>query len=165
MLRPFPSYPLCPVCGDPAVNPATLGVRWWWDPELRLVVGRFTPGPAHAGYENQVHGGIMASLADEALAWACAVERGSYCVTGELTLRYAAPAPVAETLRVTASAGESWGRYVRATARLELAGGLVAATATGTFAAMPRDQALRLHGRLHIASGDFDILVGPEPGE
>lgn len=159
MLRPFPSYPLCPVCGDPSVNPATLGVRWFWDEERRRVVGRFTPAGRHAGYENQVHGGILASLADEALAWACAVERGTYCVTGELSLRFAAPAPLEGALDVWARAGVSWGRYVRATARIELAGGTLAARATGTFAVMPRERALQMRRSLHVGPGDLDVLA------
>lgn len=160
MRRRFPTYPMCPVCGDPAVNPATLGVRWWWDEERRLVIGGFQPSPAHAGYENQVHGGILASLADESMAWACAVEVATYCVTGELTLRYAAPAPLDGPLTVTARAETAWAGYVRATARIELADGSPAAVARGTFAAMPRERADRLRQALHISPNDLDVFAG-----
>ena len=54
MLRPFPMYPACPVCGDPAVNPNSLAVRWFWNERKRAAVGDFVPGPFHCGYANQV---------------------------------------------------------------------------------------------------------------
>lgn len=159
----FPIYPGCPVCGDPAVNPAALGVRWRWDAERRAVAGEFTPGAAHTGYEGRLHGGILSSLLDEAMAWACAVERGSYCVTGELGVRFKAGARLGEPLQVSAQAGSGWGRYLRASAEARSPRGELIAEATATFAALPREDSLRLRAALRFAPGDLDVLAEAAP--
>lgn len=160
MNQRFPTYPACPVCGDPGVNPHALGVRWEWDAEGARVVGRFLPGPHHLGYENRLHGGILSALLDEAMAWACAVRMGSYCVTGKLQVRFKTGAPVGRPIEVSARAGgESWGRYVRASGEVRAPDGTLHAVAAATFAAMPRDEARRLRAALAFAPGDLDVLA------
>lgn len=160
MLRPFPTYPRCPVCGDPGVNPAALGVRWFYDGEASRVVGVFSGGPDHAGYGDTLHGGTIAALLDECLAWACAVGRGTYYVTGELKLRYLRAAPLATPLQISGRVGEARGPYVRAEGDVRLADGTLVASAVGTFAAMPHEKALRLRAALVLSPGDLDVLEG-----
>lgn len=159
MLRPFPVNPRCPVCGDPGVNRAALAVRWFYDSDAGRVVGTFTGGRDHSGYADAVHGGIVASLLDECLAWACAVGRGTYFVTGELTLKYKRPAPLGAALTVSGAAGEARGPYVRATGEARLADGTLVATAVGTFAAMPREKAQALRAALVLGPDDIDVLA------
>lgn len=151
------------MCGDPAVNPSALGVRWFYDDEGARVVGAFTASENHSGYAHAAHGGVLAALLDECLAWACAVGRGTYFVTGELTLKYRRPAPLGVPIAVTGAAGEARGPYVRATGEARLADGTLVATAAGSFAAMPREQALALRRGLTLGADDLDVLAG-EPG-
>lgn len=157
-LRPFPSYPACPVCGDPAANPATLGVTWAWDTERGAAVGRFTPGPLHTGYAGVVHGGLISALLDECLAWACAVRMRAYCMTGELDVRFTAPASIGEALELCAWSVHSWGRYVRAQAEARSAQGELLASATATFVAMEPARSAALHAALRLSPGDYDVL-------
>ncbi len=159
-LRPFPSYPACPVCGDPAANPATLGVTWAWDTDRGVVVGRFTPGPLHTGYAGVVHGGLISALLDECLAWACAVTMHAYCMTGELDVRFTAPAPIGEALELRAWSVHSWGRYVRAQAEARSPQGELLASATATFVALEPARSAALHAALRLRPGDFDVLAG-----
>lgn len=160
MIRSFPSYPACPVCGDREVNPGALAMRWEWDEERRCVVGRFRPGAEHAGYAGRLHGGILSALLDECLAWACAVERRAYCITGELSVRFKAPARLGETIELTGRAVSSWGPYVRAAGEARSPRGDLIATATSTFATLSREESLRLHAALRFAPGDLDVLDG-----
>ena len=132
MERPLPVYPECAVCGDPAVNPATLAVRWSWNEETRRVGGTFMPSHLHAGYLGTLHGGILSALFDECLAWVSAVERGRYCMTGELTVRFKAPALLGERMELTGWTLEGWGRYLRAAGEAKSASGVVTATASAT---------------------------------
>lgn len=159
-LRPFPSYPACPVCGDPVANPSTLAVRWAWDTDRKAAVGRFTPGPLHTGYAGVVHGGLISALLDECLAWACAVRMRAYCVTGELAVRFNAPAPIGEPLELSAWSVHSWGRYVGARAEARAARGELLASATATFVALEPERSAALHAALRLHPGDFDILAG-----
>jgi len=158
VIRTFPSYPACPVCGDREVNPASLAVRWEWDEERRCVVGRFCPGAEHTGYVGRLHGGILSALLDECLAWACAVERRTYCMTGELSVRFKMPARLGEPIELTGRALTSWGPYVRAEGEARSPRGELIATASSTFAALSREKSLDLHAALRFAPGDMDVL-------
>jgi acyl-coenzyme A thioesterase PaaI-like protein len=158
MLRRFPIYPGCPVCGDPAINPATLGLRWCWDPGRATVVGSFTPAEQHSGFAGRLHGGILSSLLDECMAWACAVERRRYCITGELQVRFKVPARLGEPIEVVANAGSGWGPYLRATAAARSPRGELIATASATFAALSRQESIVLRDALRFEPGDWDLL-------
>lgn len=160
-LRRFPSYPACPVCGDPATNPSSLGVLWSWDPQRRAALGRFTPGPLHAGYAGTLHGGILTTLLDECLAWACAVHMRAYCVTGELDVRFRRPAVIGDELVLSGWSLNSWGRFVKARgeARSETRGEV--ATCLATFVALPPAESEALHAALRLEPDDVDVLHGP----
>ena len=160
MTASFPRYPLCPVCGDPAVNPHSLAVGWQWDAGERQVVGRFTPDERHAGYPGRMHGGLLAALADECLAWVGAVSRRGFCMTGELTLRYLRPAVTGAEITVTGWLQEARGPYVRGIAEIRNLQGEVLVAARGTFAVMAPEDSLRLWQAMHRAPGDLDILAG-----
>ncbi|MGE5234956.1 MAG: PaaI family thioesterase [Acidobacteriota bacterium] len=159
MRRPFPTFPACPVCGDPTVNSGTLGVRWEWDGEHHRVEGSFVAGACHMGYEGRLHGGLLSALVDEGMAWACAVERHSYCVTGDLAVRFRVIAPLGVPLAVLAwVAGETWGPYLRAKGAVLAPDGREVATASATFSALPRDESCRMRQALHFQPGDLDVL-------
>ncbi len=158
MARTFPSYPYCPVCGDPTVAPGALGMRWLWDEARSCVVGRFKPGSTHAGYEGRLHGGVLSALFDECLAWACAVERGAFCMTGELAVRFKAPARLGDTIEIAGRSLTSWGPYVRAGGEARSSAGVLLATASSTFAALSLEESRRLSSALRFAPGDWDIL-------
>jgi uncharacterized protein (TIGR00369 family) len=148
------------VCGDPAVNPASLGASWAWDTDRRAAVGRFTPGPLHAGYAGIVHGGVISALLDECLAWACAVTMHAYCVTGSLDLRFITPAAIGETLEFAAWSVDSWGRYVRAEGEVRTAQRKLVASAAATFVTLPAAQSAALHAALCLRPGEVDVLNG-----
>jgi acyl-coenzyme A thioesterase PaaI-like protein len=158
MATSFPIYPNCPVCGDPSVNPASLGVRWQWDEQRRRVRGAFTPRAEHTGYAGILHGGILSSLFDECMAWACAVEKATYCVTGELVVRFKAPAAIGVDLAIEAAVVTARGPYVQARSLASAAGTGLVASARATFSTVPREQALVLRRHLRFADGDLDVL-------
>ncbi len=167
MRRPFPRYPRCPVCGDPDVNPAALAVRWSWDADAGEVVGSFTPSADHAGYAGRTHGGLLSALLDECLAWAAAVSRRSYCMTGELSLRFKRPARTGDPIAIRGRVTEARGPYVRTEGEILSARGDVLATATATFAALPRSESEAMRAALDLSPADVDVLdddetFGPE---
>ncbi len=159
-MQPFPIYPRCPVCGDPAVSPGALGVRWFWDAAIGSVLGRFTPEDRHTGYAGRLHGGLVSALLDEAMAWACAVERRTYCVTGELRVRFKGAAALGDHLSVSAwVVGAGWGPYLKAESELRSSRGVLHAAATATFAALPREESLAMREALVLHPGDLDVLA------
>ena len=164
MRRPFPFYPACPVCGDPRTNPTTLAVRWEWDEEGSLVVGSFVPDARHTGYADRLHGGILTALFDECLAWAAAVSCCSFCLTGELRVRFHAPAPIGGALSFRARTAARWARYVRAEGEVLAADGTVVARASGTYSALPREESRAMSAALTGAPGCVDVLATPAEG-
>ncbi len=76
----------CFVCGKE--NPIGLKV------DIQVEEGKawfyFYPKKEYEGWEGIVHGGIISSLLDEAMVWACKYY-GVDVVTGELKVRYVSP--------------------------------------------------------------------------
>lgn len=85
------SYNGCVICGDPATNPRSLGLQFHWHSERQEVTAAFTPDATWCGFAPAVHGGILAAVLDDAMAWAVRCFSGTWGVTGTLSVRYARP--------------------------------------------------------------------------
>ncbi len=97
----------CFVC-DPA-NPSGLRLSFVHDDEAHTVTSEFTLGPSYSGAPRFVHGGLVLTILDEAMAWAAISIAGRFAVSGR---------------RGPASGGRSWSmsptgsrRWWRATTR------------------------------------------------
>lgn len=89
-------YGKCFACGEK--NP--IGLKLKFEFEGERYVARFTPGEEHQGYDDIVHGGIISTLLDEAMA-KLVYEKGFMAVTGELKVRFRKAARVGELLVVS----------------------------------------------------------------
>lgn len=96
MEQPLPYYRHCFVCGEPRLG--RLGVRFKVvDGTVRAI---FKPSEKHVGYPDIVHGGILASLLDEAMVWAVFAATGRFAVSAELTIRYLKPLAPGQTVEI-----------------------------------------------------------------
>ena len=85
----------CFACGPHNLD----GLRIDWKVDGNIMTGYFTPPQKFQGWKGVVHGGILATLLDEAMTrLACAVSGSA--VTAEMTVRYVAPASVEELLYI-----------------------------------------------------------------
>jgi len=87
----------CFGCGDD--NPIGLHLRFAADGDT--VRASFIPSSDHQGFGNIVHGGIIATILDEAMAWATA-HAGFWAMTGEMRVRFRRPLNIGEPSVVTA---------------------------------------------------------------
>lgn len=165
MVYSLPYQPWCPVCGDTRTNPAALGVRFAVDAATGTVKASLQFNHAQLGYAGRVHGGIVTMVLDEAMAWACAFRAKSFCTTGELKVKLKAAVPPNATLEVKAWVEEARGPYVRARGELVSPESGILVTASGTFAAMPREESLKLRRFLRFRPKDLDVLTGVSFGE
>lgn len=149
------------MCGDPAVNSSTLAMRWSLDEGDGTVIGLFHPTERHGGYAGRLHGGILAALFDECLAWACAYSCGTFCLTGELTVRFRTAATIGEPISLRGWTVDRWGRYLRAEGEAHSPAAGVLASARGTFSQIPREESLAMRSALRFAPGDIDVLEAP----
>ena len=133
-MHPLPHTRSCFVCGE--ANPAGLRLRFHTD--RRLVSARFVPGPEHVGFKRTVHGGLTATVLDEAMVWACAVRTRQFTYCAELNVRYRQPVRPGETLTVEAELVEDRrGKIFLARAELRNADAVALATATGKYLPVP----------------------------
>ncbi len=82
------------------------------------------------GWQNTVHGGLLATVLDEALVKAAGAA-GYKCVTAEITVRYKMPAMTGVPYRASGKVLGARGRIVLAESRICDAQGQVLAQATG----------------------------------
>lgn len=88
----------CFVCGEE--NP--LGLKLRFSADGGVVMATFTPRPEHIGFQNVTHGGVLATVLDEIMVWACAVSTRRFAYCAELTTRFHRPTRPGLNLNVTA---------------------------------------------------------------
>jgi uncharacterized protein (TIGR00369 family) len=116
----------CYVCGRE--NPIGLAVEFQINAEARSISAKFIPKDAHQGYEGIVHGGILSSLLDEAMA-KLAFSLGIPAVTAEITVKFKSPASPGEELNVSGRLMHEAHGLIRAEAKIERGPVLVAEAA------------------------------------
>ncbi len=90
----------CFVCGRE--NPSGLQIPFKVDKENKTITCEFTPGPEYQGFKGITHGGIIATLLDEAMV-RLAFDLGIYAVTASIEVRYINPLMSGEKVHVSAS--------------------------------------------------------------
>ncbi len=84
----------------------------------------------YSGWRDVVHGGIVSTILDELMAWACSA-RGTYTVTAELAVRFRRPLPAEKPFRGHGAVTGEKGRVLFAASRITLPDGTLVAEATG----------------------------------
>jgi acyl-coenzyme A thioesterase PaaI-like protein len=130
----------CLVCGRD--NPHGLRLDLHVDSETGMVCVDFTPRPQHIGFEGVVHGGVLATVLDEAMVW-CATWAGRrFCVCAELTTRFRREAAVGRQLRVEARVDTNrFPRLITTTADvIDVQTGDTLATGSAKYVPVPADR-------------------------
>jgi uncharacterized protein (TIGR00369 family) len=83
----------CFACGDKNA----IGMRLHIELGEGTASTSWTPGDDFVGWEDKVHGGLLATLLDEVMAWAPS-SYDSWAVTAEMNIRFRTPANPGETL-------------------------------------------------------------------
>jgi len=143
----LPNSKGCFVCGED--NPAGLQMRFYV--EDGLVKARWRPQPQHCGLKNVVHGGVIAALLDECMAWAATRTFGLMCVTGDLNVRFLKRAPGDQELVVCAEVVRPGRRVAHVRGRLLDPAGEECAEAHGRFVPVSPKETLAV---------DDDLLYG-----
>jgi uncharacterized protein (TIGR00369 family) len=129
-MKLLPHTRSCFVCGES--NPAGLKLRF--ETDGRLVQTRFVPRAEHVGFRRTVHGGLTATLLDEIMVWACAVQTKRFAFCAELNVRFLNPVRPGEALVASGElVSNRRGKLFEAKAELRDKAGLVLATASGKY--------------------------------
>ncbi|MCI0746439.1 MAG: PaaI family thioesterase [Verrucomicrobia subdivision 3 bacterium] len=120
----------CFVCGESNA----IGLNLRFETDWRTVRTRFTPRPEHAGFKGVVHGGILATLLDEIMVWACAAQTKRFAFCAELNVRFVKPVtPGAEILATGELTVNRRDRIFEAKGELKNQAGELLASATGKY--------------------------------
>ena len=129
-MQVLPHTHSCFVCGES--NP--IGLKLRFETDGKCVRTRFVPKPEHVGFQQVVHGGILSTLLDEIMVWACAVQTKRFGFCAELSVRFLKPAEPGKAIDATAElTANRKDRIFEAKGELKNAAGEVLATATGKY--------------------------------
>jgi uncharacterized protein (TIGR00369 family) len=120
----------CFVCGKN--NPNGLRLSFEIDKEKQTLKTTFVASPTYQGWDGVVHGGILSTLLDEAMA-NLVYELGYQAVTASIEIRFKKPAPILEPLLVYGEVTEVSKRLIRAKAHIAQEDGAILATGASTF--------------------------------
>ncbi len=122
----------CYVCGKK--NLAGLGIEFEIDETAKMIHATFIPTSMHQGFEGIIHGGILSSLLDEAMA-KLAFTVGLPAVTAEITIKFKASAAPGQLLLITGSLKHESRRLILAESKITR-GLVVIAEASGKLLRM-----------------------------
>lgn len=120
-------YRLCFGCGRD--NPIGLKLSFQWDGKTARA--EFTPTKLYQGWAGLVHGGIIMSILDEAMAYAALFE-GINCITAKMQVKLSRLTPIDEPLIITASTIKKTRKLVESKAAISLKDGTLIAEGTAT---------------------------------
>lgn len=120
----------CFVCGQK--NPQGLKIKFQVDREKQTIATTYTVDPIYQGWNGVVHGGILCTLLDEAMA-NLVYELGLNGIAASLEVRFKKPAPTLQPLHIYGEITEIHKKLVRAKASITKEDGTVVATGTASF--------------------------------
>jgi acyl-coenzyme A thioesterase PaaI-like protein len=112
--------------------------------------------PRFQGWESVAHGGIVATLLDEVMAWSV-IGRDTWGVTARMSIAYRRPVPVGRPIRAEGRVVEDRRRMFRTVGRvIDSTTGETLADAEGTFVAAPPEQLRILKARYRLRPVERD---------
>lgn len=127
----------CLACGRH--NPAGLRLSLFVETESAEVHTSFIPRAEHIGFDGILHGGVLATVLDEAMVWAAIWTSKKACVAGELNVRFRKSAVVGEELVCLARVTVSRSRLIETTGELTTADGQPIASGSGKYVPLVGD--------------------------
>ena len=119
---------VCFVCGKR--NEEGLKLDFLLNKELMTVEASFSPGPKFQGFQGIIHGGIIATLLDEAMGKVAHL-LGLKAVTASLEIKFRKPVKIKEKLFVKGEVTRITSRLVLAKATIKKEDGSIVAEASG----------------------------------
>ena len=128
----------CLVCGRD--NPRGHHLNLYVDPGTSAVTCNYTPARTDIGFEGIVHGGVIATILDEAMVWAATWSGKRFCVCGELTIRFKKSATVGMPLAIRAGIVSSRSRLIETEAAVTNEAGELLAAGSAKYTPLTPDK-------------------------
>lgn len=155
-VKKLQGYPGCMACGK--ANPRGLQLDLYYADGRVETRARI---PAYAqGFPGAAHGGVLCTILDEVMAWAAIETTGRFCVTGEMNVRFLAPAAPGEEVLAHGQFAEDKRRYLVCRGEVQDVHGKVLVRAEGKFFPVPPAKQAEMEERWRR---DLAALGGPTP--
>lgn len=128
----------CYGCGEE--NARGLRLRFALDRAAGRVIARYAPSPDLAGYGRMAHGGVIATLLDEAMGWALWGVAQRLGVTLELRVRYHRPVFTEREVEIHGWVADRSDELATVRAELRDKRGRVLADGEGAFKFVPLER-------------------------
>ena len=119
----------CFACGKK--NPIGLHLNFEFVDDV--LTAKKTLTKEYQGFDNIAHGGIVATLLDEAMGNYIIQKYNEQAVTGRIAVRYHHPTPIGEELTITSKPESQRRNIISMTSKITAADGTVTAEATAKF--------------------------------
>ena len=103
----------------------------------------FTPQAEHQGWPGFMHGGLVATMLDEAMGWVI-MRQGVWAVTGKMNVRYRDPVPLFQPLTVVGRIAKDRRRWLLVQAEVRSAEDVALAEADAIFMRVSGEQQRQL---------------------
>jgi uncharacterized protein (TIGR00369 family) len=135
---------ICFACGDR--NPHGLHMRFELDPDgpEGAVLCRYQPREADQGFPGVLHGGVLVTLMDEAMAWAMWDRARALGVTAKMETRYRRAASHEHGLEVRARVTSHRGRRMEVESHIATLAGDRLVESTALFLRLPPEEEARV---------------------
>ncbi len=120
-----------------------LGLHLSFRMENGEVKAPFTPQAEHQGWPGFMHGGLVATMLDEAMGWVT-MSHGIWAVTGKINVRYRDPVPLFQPVTVVGMIAKNRGRWVTVRAEVRSSEGAVLSEADAIFMRVSGDRQVEL---------------------
>src|SRR5256714_11851987 len=138
MVLQLPHTNACLVCGRD--NPHGPKLDLFVHEKSGVVRAEFTPTEHHSGFERIVHGGMIATVLDEAMVWAATWRVRRFCLCAELTVRFRQGSAPGQLLKIEATVETSRPRMVETAGKIFDGSGKLLVTAQGKYIPVTPEQ-------------------------
>ncbi|HZD95931.1 MAG TPA: PaaI family thioesterase [Candidatus Sulfotelmatobacter sp.] len=152
--KPKPRKNHCFGCGKD--NPQGMRLKFFLDDAARRAICRFKLSRKYTGPPGHAHGGIIATILDEAMGKVNKF-RNVLALTSSMEIRYLKPVPLGKVLTVTSYEQSVEGRKHTNVAEISNEEGQVLARSTGTFIAIDPE---KMFPGLRSTHGTTPVVTG-----
>ena len=132
-LHALPGTPGCFICDNNQTNPRALRLKLLWDEANGTVHIPIMPDDTWCGFQDVVHGGLIASVLDEAMAWAAKQSVGDWAFTADYHLRFKKAVAPHKAYEAIGKIVRDSGRKLEAEAHLMAEDGTILVQASAIF--------------------------------
>ena len=151
MRQKLPSFDCCFCCSS--INPKGLQAQFYV--EDNGIIGHYSPPIEYCGYPGITHGGISATLLDEAMTWAATVYKKTFHYAGEVNVRYRKPVPTDEEIIIRASVTDTMKKILLTSGQIETRDGTLLASAKGKYYPLSEEQDAVIKEHMNSIPGGF----------